>query len=113
VSASAHTQLILARAALSQLVDGRVDADVIEADGLQGRPAPDRLLAACRTLGVSPGEAAVFETSGAGVEAGRAAGFRLVVAVDPDAQPAHVRELRREGADLVTSGLAELLLRAA
>lgn len=113
VSASAHTEELLERAGLADLVEAAVDADAIAAGGLHGRPQPDRLLAACRALRVAPAEAAVFESSGPGVEAGRAAGFRLVVAIDPDEHPAHVRELRREGADLAAPGLAELLLRSA
>lgn len=113
VSASAHTEEILDRAGIADLIDAAVDADAIVAGRLQGRPRPDRLLAACRALRIEPQRAAVFESSGAGLEAGRAAGFRLVVAIDPDEHPGHVRELRGEGADLVTPGLGELLLRSA
>ncbi|HET7568951.1 MAG TPA: HAD-IA family hydrolase [Gaiellaceae bacterium] len=113
VSASAHTEEILEHAGLADLVDAVVDAEEIVARELQGRPQPDRLLAACRALRLEPARAAVFESSGPGVEAGRAAGFRLVVAIDPDEHPAHVRELRREGADVATPGLAALLLRSA
>jgi len=113
VSASAHTEEILERAGLANLVDARVDAETIIAEHLPGRPAPDRLLAACRKLGVEPAHAAVFETSTTGVAAGRAAGFRLVVAVERTEDAAHVHALRVEGADLVVPALAELLERAA
>ena len=113
VSASAHTEAILERTGLAHLVDTRVDAETIVTEHLRGRPQPDRLLAACRKLGVEPERAAVFETSPAGVAAGRAAGFSLVVAVDDDEHIGHVRELRREGADVVVPALSELLLRAA
>ncbi len=113
VSASAHTETILQRAGLAGLVDGRVDAETILAEGLRGRPQPDRLLAACRKLGVDPDHAAVFEDSAAGVAAGHAAGFKLVVAIDADDDAGHVRDLRREGADLVVPALGELLLHAA
>jgi HAD superfamily hydrolase (TIGR01509 family) len=108
VSASANTGTILERAGLAPLVDARVDGDTILAEGLRARPEPDIPLAACRMLGVRPDEAAVFETSAAGIAAARTAGFAFVVGVDPagDAEP-----LRREGADLVVTGLAELLER--
>lgn len=109
VSASAHTDAILERTGLVALVDEKVDAATIAAEHLRGRPAPDRLLAACRKLGVDPAHAAVFETSTAGVAAGRAAGFRLVVAVDRDENAAHVHALQLEGADVVVPALAELL----
>jgi len=113
VSASAHTEEILERAGLGQLVDARVDAETIAAEHLRGRPAPDRLLAACRKLGTEPARAAVFETSTTGVAAGRSAGFRLVVAVERTEDAAHLHALRVEGADVVVPALAELLERAA
>jgi HAD superfamily hydrolase (TIGR01509 family) len=109
VSASANTATILERSGLVELVDECVDGDTIVAEGLRARPAPDILLAACRRLGVQPGDAAVFETSAAGVAAGRAAGFVLVVGVDPAGDGAG---LAAEGADLVVSGLADLFERA-
>jgi HAD superfamily hydrolase (TIGR01509 family) len=111
VSASAHTDAILQRTGLAGLVDERVDAETIVAEHLRGRPAPDRLLAACRKLGVEPAHAAVFETSTAGVAAGRTAGFRLVVAVDRTEDAAHIYALRAEGADVVVPALGSLLER--
>jgi len=113
VSASAHAEEILERAGLARLVDERVDAETIDVEHLRGRPAPDRLLAACRKLGVEPSHAAVFETSTPGIAAGRAAGFHLIVGVDGAEDAAHQRALREEGADLVVPDLAELLEHAA
>lgn len=111
VSASAHTDAILERAGLADLIDARVDADVIVAERLPERPAPDRLLAACRKLNVPPAHAVAFETTTAGVAAGRAAGFRLVIAVDRSEQRSHAEALRAEGADIVVDDLARLLER--
>jgi beta-phosphoglucomutase-like phosphatase (HAD superfamily) len=113
VSASAHTDEMLERSGLAELVDGSVDAETIAAEHLRNRPAPDRLLAACRTLQVEPQSAAAFEASEAGVAAARAAGFQLVVAVDPAGDPDRVAQLRQAGADIAVRGLAELLERAA
>ncbi|HEU5477810.1 MAG TPA: HAD family hydrolase [Gaiellaceae bacterium] len=113
VSASAHTDEMLARGGLDELVDGRVEAETIATEHLRDRPEPDRLLAACRTLHVEPQHAAAFETSLAGVAAARAAGFAWVVAVDPSGDPDGLRQLRQTGADLVVRGLADLLERAA
>jgi beta-phosphoglucomutase-like phosphatase (HAD superfamily) len=48
----------------------------------------------------------VFEDALAGVEAGRAGGFALVVGVDRVGQ---ADELRRHGADIVVSDLSELM----
>jgi beta-phosphoglucomutase-like phosphatase (HAD superfamily) len=73
---------------------------------LPGKPAPDTYLAAAAELGLPPSRAAVFEDALAGVEAGRAGGFGLVVGVDRVGQAA---ELKRHGADVVVEDLAELL----
>lgn len=112
VSASAHGETILERTGLDRLVDARVDAEMIVARHLAGRPAPDRLLAACRLLGVEPPHAAVFEPGTAGIAAGRAAGFRVVIGIDRSDHASHAGALRAEGADLVVSGLADLIERS-
>lgn len=112
VSASAHTAELLAKSGLAELVDGSVDAETIAVEHLRNRPAPDRLLAACRTLRVEPRRAAVFETSEAGVAAAREAGFAWVGAVDPSADSDRLQRLRHAGADVAVRGLADILRRA-
>ena len=113
VSASAHTEEMLELSGLAELVDRSIDAETIATERLRNRPAPDRLLAACRTLRVKPERTAAFETSEAGVAAARAAGFVFVVAVDPTGDPDKLRQLRQAGADIAVRGLADLLERAA
>ncbi len=113
VSASAHTEEMLDLSGLAELVDGSVDAETVAVERLRNRPAPDRLLAACRKLHVKPERAAAFESSQAGVAAARAAGFAWVVAVDPTGDPDQLRQLRRAGADIALRGLADLLENAA
>ena len=78
VSASASTLPMLELAGLATLVEARVDADVIGAEGLRARPAPDLLLAACRRLGVQPEETVTFTHSPAGVAAGLAGGLTVI-----------------------------------
>ncbi len=109
VSASANTEQVLRVAGIGDLFDVRVDGVVARERGLRGKPAPDGFLAAACDLGVPPVEAAVFEDALAGVEAGRAGGFGLVVGVDRGAQ---ADALRAHGADIVVADLAELLERA-
>ena len=58
-----------------------------------------------RALGVAPHQAAVFETTPAGVTAGRSGGFDLVVGVDPGGT---ADALRGQGADVVVTNLVEL-----
>lgn len=106
VSASANCRAVLAAAGLIDDFQVVVDAQVADAGKLRGKPAPDTYLAAARMLDVSPAAAAVFEDAQAGVAAGRAGGFGLVVGVDRIGQ---ADALRREGADVVVKDLAELL----
>jgi beta-phosphoglucomutase family hydrolase len=106
VSSSANCRDVLAAAGIEDLFDERIDGVVAHEQGLHGKPAPDTYLAAARALGVAPGAAAVFEDALAGVEAGRAGRFGLVVGVDRTGQAA---ELRRHGADVVVDDLAELM----
>jgi beta-phosphoglucomutase family hydrolase len=106
VSSSANTVEVLRAAGLQEMFDATIDGVVAEREGLKGKPAPDTYLAAAHRLGVDPKVAAVFEDALAGVEAGRAGGFGLVVGVDrvgqSDALAAH-------GADVVVTDLAELM----
>ena len=83
-------------------VDGHVTAE----QHLRGKPAPDTFVAAARALGVQPAQAAVFEDALAGVEAGGAGDFGLVVGVDRVGQ---AEALKEHGADIVVSDLAQLL----
>jgi HAD superfamily hydrolase (TIGR01509 family) len=106
VSASANCKEVLKAAGIAGLFDARVDGLVAQREGLQGKPAPDTFLAAAQLLGVEPVAAAVFEDSLAGVRAGRAGGFGLVVGVD---RAGHEADLRAEGADTVVADLVELL----
>jgi HAD superfamily hydrolase (TIGR01509 family) len=106
VSASANTVQVLDSAGITGLFDARVDGIIAEQRGLRGKPAPDTFLAAAQALNVPADRAAVFEDAQAGVAAGRAGGFALVVGVDRVGQ---AQALREHGADIVVKDLAELL----
>jgi beta-phosphoglucomutase family hydrolase len=106
VSSSANTEAVLKAAGVADLFDARVDANVAEKKGLRGKPAPDTFLEAAKMLGVAPKAAAVFEDALAGVAAGHAGHFGLVVGVDRVGQAAGLRE---HGADVVVKDLSELL----
>ena len=106
VSASANTRQVLEAAGIADEFDVRIDGVVAAREGLKGKPAPDTYLAAARRLGVEPSQAAVFEDALAGVEAGHAGSFGFVVGVDRTGQ---ADALRRLGADIVVTDLAELL----
>ena len=106
VSSSANCRDVLAAAGIEDLFEERIDGIVAREQRLRGKPQPDTYLAAARALGAEPRAAAVFEDALAGVEAGRAGEFGLVVGIDRTGQAA---ELQRHGADIVVNDLAELL----
>lgn len=106
VSASENTAAALHAAGIAGLFDARIDGHVVKDRHLAGKPAPDSYLAGAAALGVEPGRAVVVEDALAGVEAGRAGHFGLVVGVD---HHDHARELRVHGADVVVTDLAVLL----
>lgn len=98
ISASKNCKAILEAAKIEHLFDARVDGLEAAKLGLKGKPAPDVFLRAAHLLQVKPSEAAVFEDAIAGVEAGKAGGFALVVGVDRNG---HTSQLVEHGADLV------------
>ena len=105
VSSSTNTRDVLKAAGIADLFDEIIDGVVAERDQLKGKPAPDTYLAGARAVGAEPRQAAVFEDALAGVEAGRAGGFGIVVGVDRVGQ---ADALRAHGADIVVKDLAEL-----
>jgi beta-phosphoglucomutase family hydrolase len=106
VSSSTNCRDVLLAAGIDSLFEAIVDGVVAERDQLNGKPAPDTFLAGARALDVEPARAAVFEDALAGVEAGRAGNFGVVVGVDRVGQAA---ALRAHGADVVVRDLSELL----
>jgi beta-phosphoglucomutase-like phosphatase (HAD superfamily) len=108
VSQSTLATMLLAGARLADLVDECIDGVLVAEQGLKRKPAPDMLVAACRSLGVEPFDAAAFETRSDGVRAARAGQFAFVVALAEDED---VRTLRDAGADVVVADLGELVER--
>jgi beta-phosphoglucomutase family hydrolase len=106
VSSSTNTRDVLAAADIADLFEDVIDGHVAEREHLAGKPAPDTYLAGARAVGVQPAQAAVFEDALAGVKAGRAGAFAIVVGVDRVGQ---ADALRAHGADVVVRDLAELL----
>jgi beta-phosphoglucomutase family hydrolase len=106
VSASANTRSVLASAAINDLFDVIVDGVSAAERHLAGKPSPETYLAAAADLDLPAGECAIFEDAVAGVQAGRAGCFALVVGVDRDGNR---QELLTNGATLVVDDLSELL----
>jgi beta-phosphoglucomutase family hydrolase len=106
VSASANCADVLNAAGIADLLEVRVDGVTARTEHLPGKPAPDTFLYGAKLLGVDPGNCAVFEDALAGVAAGKAGGFGIVIGVDRVGQ---ADALRAHGADIVVQDLAELL----
>jgi len=111
VSASENTKAALEAGGIGDLFDAIVDGHVVKDLKLKGKPAPDSYLQGAKILGVEPGSAVVLEDALAGVEAGRAGHFGLVIGVDHhDATGTHdyADQLRAHGADVVVTTLMEI-----
>ena len=106
VTSSQNCTAVLKAAKLDHCFDVQVDGNVIHAEHLAGKPAPDSYLTAARLLGVEPARAIVIEDALSGVEAGRNGNFGLVIGV---ARKGNADELQRHGANLVVNDLGELV----
>jgi beta-phosphoglucomutase family hydrolase len=106
VTASQNCDAVLRAAKLDDLFEVRVDGNVIQAQRLAGKPAPDTFLIAAKLLGVEPIRTVVIEDAISGVEAGSNGKFGLVIGV---ARKGNAEELKRHGAHLVVDDLGELV----
>ncbi len=107
VSSSANTAQVLTLTALDRFLPVRVDGVAMREENIPGKPAPDSFLRAAELLGIPAAGAAVFEDAVAGVQAGRRGKFGFVVGVD---RVGHADALRCNGADVVVTDLADLLV---
>ena len=70
VTSSQNCTAVLKAAKLDHFFDVQVDGNVIHAQHLAGKPAPDTYLMAAKLLGVEPARAVVIEDALSGVEVG-------------------------------------------
>lgn len=104
ITSSRNGRTVIEAAGLASLFDVMVDGTDADRLDVAGKPAPDVFLEAATRLGVEPAHAMVVEDAIAGVEAGRAGGFGLVVGVDRGQN----EDLDQHGADLVVTDLRTL-----
>jgi len=97
VSSSNNCEEVLEAAGIADFFPARVDGIVAAEKAVPGKPYPDTFLHAAHTLNISPDRAVVIEDALAGVEAGCAGRFGLVVGVDRGGSTAL---LRQHGADI-------------
>ena len=105
VTSSRNSGAVLEAAGVSDLFDVRVDGSDALRLALPGKPDPAMFLEAAHQLGVDPARSVVVEDAEAGVRAGAAGGFGLVVGVDRTGNRA---ELLAAGAHVVVDDLAGL-----
>jgi trehalose-phosphatase len=101
ITSSRNGRRVLHSAGLADEFDVIIDGNDAARLGIRGKPAPDIFEYAARALNVDPRDAIVVEDAIAGVEAGRAGDFGLVVGVDRNGSG----ELHAAGADIVVSDL--------
>lgn len=106
VSSSKNTTEVLHAANLDDMFDAQVDGVLAEEEHLQGKPNPDTYLKAAEMLNTTAPQSAIYEDALAGVEAGRAGGFGLVVGID---RLGEKDALYQHGADIVVNDLGDLL----
>ncbi|MGB3762731.1 MAG: HAD-IA family hydrolase [Ornithinimicrobium sp.] len=106
VSSSKNAPDVLTAAAIAERFPVVVHGGVASEHGIPGKPRPDTYTYAAAQLGVPTQRCVVFEDAISGVQAGAAGDFGLVVGVD---RGAGAEALRRHGADIVVSDLAELI----
>ena len=106
VTSSENADAVLRAAGLEGAFDVVVDGALARELGLGGQARARRVPGGGAPPGCGARQAAVFEDALAGVAAGRAGDFGLVVGVDRAGQAA---ELRAAGADVVVADLAELI----
>jgi beta-phosphoglucomutase family hydrolase len=106
VTSSQNCETVLKAAKLDALFEARVDGNMMHAQNLAGKPAPDTYLAAAKLLSVEPARSIVIEDAIVGVEAGYTGKFGLVVGV---ARKGNAEELRQHGAQVVVNDLGELV----
>ena len=107
VSSSSNAVAVLEACGIRQLFEEVVDGNVVTDLHLHGKPAPDQFLEGARRLGAAPGRTVVVEDALAGVAAGRAGRFGLVLGVARNAEP---EELLASGADAVVHDLSEMVV---
>lgn len=106
VSPSHRTERVLSILDLVGLFDTIVDASTYEREGLTGKPSDDIFREAVTRLGVTRDRTAIIEDDRPAIEAGRGAGFGLIIVVaDGGEGPSERKKFLARGADMVVDGL--------
>lgn len=105
ISSSKNAMEVLDAAGVKDLFDAIVEGRASVSLGLKGKPEPDIFLQAARELNVFPQRSAMVEDALAGVQAGVAGDFAIVIGVD---RANNTEEMRKLGADIIVKDISEL-----
>ncbi len=105
ISSSKNCKQILEATGLEYLFEVRIDGVICAERNIPGKPAPDIFLEAASKLNIPPEKALIVEDAQAGVRAGKAGGFGLVIGIK---NASNEEELLQNGADVVVDNLQEL-----
>ncbi len=105
VSSSKNCKAVLESAGLEHFFQVRVDGVIAQEQRLTGKPAPDIFVYAAKKLGVNPQDTVVMEDARAGVQAGKAGEFGLVVGV---AREEEEKMLLQNGADIAIRSFEDI-----
>lgn len=105
ISSSRNARKVLESAGVIDLFDVVIDGMTARKRHLAGKPEPDIFLAAAQDLEVEPSRAVVIEDALAGVKAGKAGHFGLVIGVDRSGTNG---ERLAKDADIVVRNFSEI-----
>jgi trehalose 6-phosphate phosphatase len=105
ISSSKNSKLALESAGLTYLFDVCIDGISSIKRKLKGKPEPDIFLEAAKDLNVSPSESAIMEDSLAGIKAGLAGNFKIVVGI---ARNKNEQQLLDRGAHIAVDDMRKL-----
>ena len=106
-SSSKNCRRILSAGGIEELFETRVDGEVSEEMGLEGKPEGDIFVVAAENLGAVPARSIVLEDATSGVQAGRNGGFGLVIGVS---RTDNEEDLLANGADIVLNDISGMTL---
>jgi alpha,alpha-trehalase len=106
-SASKNVDIVLRTGGATDLFDARVDGVDAAESSLRGKPHPDTLLELTRRLGAGPASTVVVEDAIAGVQAGKAGAFMMVIGVNRSGPPGALMDI---GADVEVKDLEDVVL---
>ena len=107
-TSSKNCNTILKKAGIETLFDAQVDGLTLEKLKLAGKPHADMLLEAAKCVQAAPSQCFIVDDAIAGIQAGKAGAFGLVIGIDRTATQQVL--YRQNGADIVIHDMSDITL---